>query len=151
ITMLVGAGILTFQQSEYETARRHLEAALGSPHPTTDVFMEYSAYLYLGRIALNTGEFDQAKVFAQKVLLLARKQGIRWFEAASMLDLGGIATEECQDDLAEKFFQDSFRLFKQLHRKDAMAFVMANLGRLSTSDDARAKVYGKEALSIARE
>ena len=79
-------------------------------------------------MAVERGNYPRADTLFRRSLNFARRFGMRWDEAAAMMNLGGICLREERLDEAIAWLRDADRLAAELNAADIQANVLGNLG-----------------------
>ncbi len=149
---LTNAGILAWNQSDFDPARTLLEGGLHRYRQLRDYGGITKALNHLGYVALNIGDHATARVYFEEMLVISRKRGQAHATAMALGSLGLVASELMDYEQAETYLKEGLAIFRQLGQKERMGVLLNNLGivYLKTADYSRAQASLEESLSLAR-
>jgi tetratricopeptide (TPR) repeat protein len=128
----IGLGWGYSLMGENETARQHLEKGL-KIH--SDAGISYHLGFYYGIFSIvhfNSGDLENAQLWAEKALKISQKNHERWAEGFAGTLLGRILGKggKSQIDIAEKSIMQGIRILEELKAKPAYAQGYFFLGEL---------------------
>src|SRR5690606_16395043 len=89
-----------------------IHEAASAFHVAKQTFAEATAGLALGAVERTAGRLDEAEVHITAALTVLRRFGIRRFQAVALVNLGLIALEQEQIQLAAQRFNEAFELLR---------------------------------------
>jgi tetratricopeptide (TPR) repeat protein len=106
----------------------------------------------LGAIAYYLGNCEQAEVYAQEALVLARQIGHRVQICRALANLGGLAIGQTDYTQAERYLQEGIELARQFGGHFDLPLMLMNLGKAigQQGDYDRANVCFQESIELAR-
>jgi predicted ATPase/DNA-binding SARP family transcriptional activator len=149
---LLGAGVLAFEQDDYDQARDRSEAALTLYRELEDRRSVASVLGHLGKVAWQEGNVAEATVRFEESLALARELQ-DWRSAARALgNLGNLAYQASDYLHARARYEECLTIFRQLGDQQGTANAINNLAMvvLEQGDYAQARAWLQENLAWAR-
>ncbi|MBI3536368.1 MAG: tetratricopeptide repeat protein [Chloroflexi bacterium] len=136
--------------------RKWLSSLLSQPNiETIDPLIKAKALNAAGRLALYQSDFVAASVLYKSSLPLWEQTGNKWGMAMALAGLGRVSFRHDDNDTAQKLFQDSVRLFRELgvSGKWGVAISLMGLGLVNSAlgSHAQAMELYEESLAICRE
>jgi predicted ATPase/DNA-binding CsgD family transcriptional regulator/Tfp pilus assembly protein PilF len=151
---LLAAGTMTMFQGDLPEAHRLLEEsiAIGREVGAAGKRNLAHALTVLARVALLQDNLDAARELAEESVRLFQEVGEAWGTALALNFLGTAILELDDPVAAYPLLEESAALFR-VGDKQRLAMPLNALGlvALRQGDDARARAYFEEALSVARE
>jgi predicted ATPase/DNA-binding SARP family transcriptional activator len=150
---LLGAGVLTFLQCEYDRARGRLEEALDLYRDLGDDRGVASAAQMLGSIARERGDYAHSEALHEESLTLWRELGDEAGEARSLNYLGYVAWLQEKHERARELCEETLVRFRRLGDNEGIAWALISLGSsaLYAGDRRRAQALLEESLALSRE
>jgi predicted ATPase/DNA-binding SARP family transcriptional activator len=150
---LLGLGVLARSQGRYDQAPALLsEARRAAELWPGSTFLPRIA-IEEGHAAVDRGDWDRARAYAEESLALFRRLGDQAGEAGALHLLGRIVGDE-QGDLARKriLLEDSLALHREVGNQLGVAWVLADLSRLTLAegDVSRTRELLAESLRLRR-
>ena len=110
-------------------------------------------YGNLGTVFHSLGQYDKAKEYLQKALVIRTEIGDREGEATDYANLGGVFNSLGQYGKATKYLQKALNIRTEIGDKGGEAADLANLGNMSRTvgDYEASEVCLEKALSISRD
>jgi tetratricopeptide (TPR) repeat protein/transcriptional regulator with XRE-family HTH domain len=143
--LLITQGLYTFAESQL---RRSLQAA----QELEDSVAEATAWLHLGKIAEQRGNYVQAQAHWQDGLALARRSEHSSSIVKFLREMGDLAWEQGEPEQARRYLTESLETLRQLGEQLGAANVLKSLGNLAAEqgEPAQAHQLYREALDIFR-
>ncbi|MGZ3630746.1 MAG: tetratricopeptide repeat protein [Ktedonobacteraceae bacterium] len=137
----------------YTVAGRHLQIAYDAAMVLNDSHGITTTLLYLGEIAQNQGNYEQAVTYWQEGLQLAHEVGDSERTSALLNDLGWVIWKRGEYAEAEAYLEEGLMIARRLDDKKRISGLLKVLGSVvgSRGDYNQEKVYLQEALAIARQ
>ncbi|MDP9350493.1 MAG: tetratricopeptide repeat protein, partial [Chloroflexota bacterium] len=129
--LLLGAGLLAWQQSDFESAVAMLRDSLALQRDLGDQAGAAEGLNYLGAVAHHQGEYDQAAAFYEESLVLRRQLGDRARVAASLNNLGLARLSQGRSSEAETLLLESLDLARQVDDNWSAAYALDSLGMVA--------------------
>jgi predicted ATPase/class 3 adenylate cyclase len=147
------AGILTWMQGDYGSARALLEECLAVRRDLGDRRGVAASLSNLGLLADVQGDYSAACALYEEGLTIFRDLGDRSAIAASLNNLGGIALGHGDYSAARALYEEGLTIFRDLGDQYAIAASINNLGgiALEHGDYSRARVLFQESQNIHQE
>ena len=135
----------------YTVAESHLQRSLDAAHTLEGVMGQATAWLHLGEIAEQRGNYVQAQAYWQNGLVLARESGRG--EAQMLRKLGNLAWLQGQLQPAHQFLAEALDILRQLGDQQGVADTLKSLGNLARhqGQPEQARQFLEEALVIQRQ
>lgn len=151
--MLGRLGELARRESEYESAREHLRAALDIARETGNRRTVGTLLRELGTVSYYLGEYERARECYVDALDHSRAREDRLAESWSLNNLGMVAWRQGSNDRARTFYEESLELKREVGDRHGEAQTLGNLGLVARreGDYDQARRYYEESLTIARE
>jgi tetratricopeptide (TPR) repeat protein len=107
----------------------------------------------LGNVALDVGDYTQARARYEESLSLFRELGDRYGVAGSLLSMGEVSRCLEDYDASRPQFEESLAMWKALGEKWNLAMTLHNLGHVvhHQGSDAEARTIFTESLALFRE
>jgi len=147
---LRGAGVLAFQQGDYDVARSMAEQSLILHRELGDIPGVISALNGLGSVAQTQGDFTAARHYLLETLQMARQLGDDWRIAILLSNLGVIECELQDFAAARTLHEEALALSQAANDTYAMARALNNLGNVARyqRDHVAARSYLGESLQL---
>ena len=131
-------------------AEAQLQRSLQSAQALKDDASQAVAWLHLGKIAEQRGNYQQAQAHWQHSLILARESEHRTIEAQVLRELGGLAWEQGQLHQAHLLLTEALDMLRQLGEKRGVADTLNRLGKLvaEQGEPERGRLLYEEALAV---
>lgn len=152
VPALVGAGVLAYQQGDYEEAVALLEEAAPLARQRERAADLTLALNVLGLALQRRGEYARASVLHEEALALARKRGDRWSISFGLNNLALLARRLGDDERSARDAAASLALARKLGNPWSIHLVLDNLGlvALRQGDPQRAEALFAESLELSR-
>ncbi len=147
---LYGAGWLSRELGDYDSAHTHLEEALRLARAHRDRKMEAAAIHALGLTHRETGDLETAWVEFEQSAAIQRALHDHWGLATSLNDLGVVALLREDFIRARRFFEESLHLKEAIGDAQGVAYALTNLGQAS-ANPAERRDLTERSLAIKRE
>jgi tetratricopeptide (TPR) repeat protein len=149
---LTSAGIMAWNQSEFDAARDLLTQGLEMYRKLRDYGGITKALNHLGYVALNTGDHPAARDYFEQMLAISRESNNARSTATALGSLGLVASELTEFSQAEQYLQEGLAIFRKLGHKERISVLLNNLAivYLKTADYPRAQACLEESLVLAR-
>jgi predicted ATPase/DNA-binding SARP family transcriptional activator len=149
---LASAGILAWNQSDFEPARQFLKASLQGYRSLQDPDGICHVLRYLGYVALNTGQFKTAQAHFEEILSIAQELVKPELMLVALGNLGQVAMEQNDLEGAKPRIEESLLIARQHGGAQQVSVLLNNLGNihLAQSSYAQARQCYEESLAIAR-
>lgn len=150
---LSGAGVLAWNQGDYEAARSFYEESLAIKRASGDQLAISAQLNNLGNLAMDQGDYDMARQYHEESLAIKRglddEQGI----AISLGNLGIVAYKQGDYETARAFYEESLVIKRKLADKRGISITVGNLGNVlfEQGDYATARTLLEESLALKRE
>jgi tetratricopeptide (TPR) repeat protein/transcriptional regulator with XRE-family HTH domain len=135
----------------YTVAEVQLQRSLNAARASGDVAGQVTAWLHLGKIAEQLGNYTQAQANWEKGLALA--QGNDNGDMAQILqEIGGLAWHQGQPERARRFFEEALNLRRELEDQRGIADTLKSLANLAAEQgqpELAHRLY-QEALEVFR-
>ena len=109
------AGLLCRRNTEYTRAETWYRRAIGLARRRRDAQVYARAYMGLGDLFMQRGEYGRARLALERALNTARRAGMRTLRAEALHDLFAVAVETNQVTEAEGFARKAFRAYPRNH------------------------------------
>jgi tetratricopeptide (TPR) repeat protein len=151
--VLNGAGVLAWQQGDYDSARALLNESLSIKRELNDKPGVAGAALNLGNLAYYQGDYSGARERYEESLALKRALGDRMGIALALGNIGMVAWNQGDYPTAQAQYEASRDLLRELGHEYALATVVQNLGLLARDqrDYGAARALFDESLEMRRE
>jgi predicted ATPase len=149
---LDGAGVLAFNQGEYERASSLHEESLLLRRSLADAGGIAASLNNLGNVASVRGEYESAVVLYKESLLMRRSLGDKRGVAASLNSLGIVADLRGEYTVAMELHEESLAQWRDLGDRQGIAKSLNNLGIVAKKlgDYRRAAGLYEEGLALQR-
>jgi tetratricopeptide (TPR) repeat protein/transcriptional regulator with XRE-family HTH domain len=136
----------------YAVAEQHLKRAYNAAIVLNDSYVISTTLLYLGKIAQNQGNYEQAVRYWQEGLELAREMGDSERTSALLNDLGWVMWKRGEYAEAESYLQEGLMLARHVKDQERISSLLQVLGSVADSrgDYIKAEIYLQEGLALAR-
>lgn len=153
VPALAGAGVLAYQQGDYEAAVALLEEVMPLARKQDRAADLTLALNVLGLALQRRGEYARASVLHEEALALARKRGDRWSAFFGLNNLALLARRLGDDERAARDGAASLALARELGSPWSIHLVLDNLGlvALRQGDPHRAEALFAESLELSRQ
>jgi predicted ATPase/transcriptional regulator with XRE-family HTH domain len=153
IKLLIGAGNLAWNRSEFVRAQQWIEESLKLAREEANAKSIASSLNMLGILRYYLGDRGGAKAFYKEALLLRRELGDRDGVAATLNNLGGLAVHEGDLEEAVIGYQEAISLARELGDKWLVASGLGNFAHAirRQGDYARAEELCNESLALFNE
>jgi tetratricopeptide (TPR) repeat protein len=143
---------LLIMRGLYTLAEMLLQRSFEAAQALEDRGGQATAWLHLGKIARQQGNYEQAHVYWQKGLMLARTYGHSCVMAHSLWMLGGLAWTQGQLQPAHQFMTEALEMLRSLGDQHGVADLLNSLGNLAAEQGQpeQARLLYKEALDNRR-
>jgi tetratricopeptide (TPR) repeat protein len=151
--VLLGVGVLTFLQCEYDRARGQLEEALALYRELEDDRGVASASQVLGSIARERGDYGQSEALHEESLALWRELGDEVGEARSLNYLAYVAWLQEKYEWAKELCEETLARFRRLGDNEVIAWALISLGSSAhyAGDRRRGRALLEESLALSQE
>lgn len=150
---LAGAGLLAWQQNDYQAARSSFQESLEHHGSIGNRLGVATSLSHLGLIARDQGDYQAARALQEESLAIRRQEGSQWAVAASLTNLGIIA-DDCGDYAAARaLHEESLAVWREVHDWGRIAMSLTNLGVLAgkQGDYPVARAFLEESVQRYRE
>ena len=139
-------------RGNYSLAERHVERAQAAAVDLDDKYGIANTLLYRGLIDQKHGNYDQAEMYLQEGLTLARQVNAPT-RIDALLYLGQTEQKKGNYDQAETYLQEGLSLARQNDDDERISAILADLGwlMLKRGEYVKAEAYLQEGLTIARQ
>ena len=150
---LIGAGVLMFQQEGNYEVESLAEEVLAIYRELEDKGGIAWSFYFMGSVAGEQGDLEQAKTLLEDGLTLFREIGDKWGIARSLYQLAKGARGMGEHERMNEFHEESLALFRELGDKWGTSFLLADLGMVALVQEnyAQAKTLFEESLILSRE
>jgi predicted ATPase/DNA-binding CsgD family transcriptional regulator len=153
VALRLTSGLWRFwsQRGYWSEGRIWLEQALANETGTTGS-MRARALGGVGKIAVEQGDFDEARRYFEASLALARQLNDERLAARALESLGVVASNQSEFDRALELFKDALLRLRALQDQAAIGRCLCHLGLVADrqGEHERAIAYYEEALPLAR-
>lgn len=151
--LLLGVGLLAWQQSDLNQAKGLLEESMRLQRETGNSRGIAEVLNYLGAVAHHQGDYAQAEEFYKESLTLRRNLGDQHAIAASLNNLGLVMLSQENLSQAESLLEESVNLAQQLGDRWSAAYALDSLGivALTRREFERARRHFEASLRIVQE
>lgn len=149
---LDGAGVLAYNQGDYDGAHALLELALSLYEAAGEARGTAQVRSNLGLVAEKRGESESARASFEISAATYRELGDQHGLTRALNNLGLVSLTQTRYEEAVAFFEESLRIGRRLKDDHLVAIVLHNLGEAWTQrgDAAQAASYYGEALTLFR-
>ncbi len=123
-----GAGVLAWNQGDYEQARRHHEASLALMRSLGDQRAVSVELNNLGNVAMDQGDYEGAEMMLEESLAIKIALGDQFGQASTLNNLGLAAFGQGDFDAACSYYEQSLALKRSLEDTRGIAITLGNLG-----------------------
>src|SRR5678815_1670275 len=148
---LLDKGRRAARNGDYDEAERFHRLAVDLASSVADPAIQAEALGDLGGVLLAKGRFNEGKDYCLKSLTLLRNTKTKRYLPVVLNNLGGLANQTGEYELAEKYLKEAIRVAREFAPADPyLARVLNNLGVLyyTTGDVRHAEKALKEAIVI---
>lgn len=128
---LHGAGNLTYDQGEYETAKRYYAESLELLRELEDPRGVANSLMNLGNVALIQGECEQAIAFTEEALAIHRQLNNPIGIGAALNNLAVIALRQSRYDQAESLNRESLAVYQELGDERGIGWALRRMGTIA--------------------
>jgi predicted ATPase len=150
-TLRTWLGYFAALQGDFEAARRHAGTSLGFwEQEAVDAGVGY-ACLVLGRVAAETGAFDQAATLLERSEAALRAAGDEWGLVRPINAQGELARERGDLREAQRLHTEAMHLCRRLGDDGSLPSILADLANVAADggEARQATSWAEEALAIA--
>jgi tetratricopeptide (TPR) repeat protein/transcriptional regulator with XRE-family HTH domain len=136
----------------YTPAESQLQRSLHAAQSVEDTDAQATAWLHLGKIAEQRGNYVQAWTYWQDGLALARQHGHHRSAARFLREMGDLAWEQGEPEQARHYLTESMETLRQLGEQLEAANILKSLGNLAAEqgEPEQAQQLYDEALGMFR-
>lgn len=146
--LLLGAGLLAWQQSDFDRAKTLLDESVTLQRRTGDTTGIAEGLNYLGAVAHHEGEYARAIAFYEESLSLRREFGERHEVAASLNNLGLALFSQGRLTEAESLLEESLDLARRSGDRWSCAYALDSLGMVAAARGELERARGHFAASL---
>lgn len=149
---LRGAGLLTWDQGEYATARSLLEESLALSRQAGDQEGIANSLNNLGLVAQDQGHNAEARTFYEDSLAIRREIGDKRGISVSLNNLGKLACQQGRYAEARSLLEESLLLDEELGNRRGTATSLYNLGTVALAQQnyPKAGTWFQQSLDLYR-
>jgi tetratricopeptide (TPR) repeat protein len=150
---LSGAGVLAWNQGDYEAARSLYEESLAIKRASGDQLAISAQLNNLGNLAMDEGDYELARHYHEESLDIKRDLGDEPGIAISLGNLGIVAYKQGDYETARAFYEESLAIKRKLVDKRGISITVGNLGSVlfEQGDYRSAHTLLQESLALKRE
>lgn len=146
-------GFVALTRGDYAAAIEHAhQARLIAEAEQHEINLQFACYI-LSSAFLGQGQYETARVWAQRAQEMAEISGDLWFHAYILNNMGLIAMALGDDNLAQGYFQSSYDIRARFGDPEGMALALVHLAdiALQRQELSTAEEYYQRSLAIFRE
>lgn len=125
---LQGAGVLAWNQGDYEQARRYHEASLAIMRSLGNLRAVSVQLNNLGNVAMDQGDYERAETMLEESLAIKIELGDQFGQASTLNNLGLAAFGQGDFAAACSYYEQSLALKRTLEDTRGIAITIGNLG-----------------------
>jgi tetratricopeptide (TPR) repeat protein len=125
---LHGAGVLAFDQSDYQPAIALLEECLAIRRALQNQHSIATSLIYLGAIYLHQGDHSRARAYTEECLNIRRSLGDKRGIATALNNLGNVALSQKDFVIAQALYAESLALCRTVGDEVEIANAISNQG-----------------------
>jgi predicted ATPase/DNA-binding SARP family transcriptional activator len=150
---LSGAGVLAWNQGDYEAARLFYEESLAIKRASEEQLAISAQLNNLGNLAMDQGDYEMARRYHEESLDIKRDLGDEQGIAVSLGNLGIVAYKQGHYETARAFYEESLEIKRKLADKRGISITVGNLGNVlfEQGDYPAARSLLAESLALKRE
>lgn len=145
-------GILSLIRGNYREALEYGLNVRQTSERFNHHFNQQLAYYLMAEAAIGLGDFENAKIYAEKTLLLLTEMDNPWSMAYTYNQLGRIARLQTDYVTSIQNYQNSFKIRETFNDQEGMAQALSLIGEITLLYDGydAAKGYFEKSLAIYR-
>ncbi|HEX5847840.1 MAG TPA: LuxR C-terminal-related transcriptional regulator [Rubrobacter sp.] len=154
IRATVAAAIMTYGQADNDGVMRYMDTLQGlSRQAGGDAYADGYAHAGLGLVAMNLGDFDEARAQLQEALPLLVESGEVWTASQAHTWIGTVALLEGDNERAMTRFEEGMALAREIGDRTGMYNALYALASMSLAggDYPAAKGRFEEAMALSEE